>query len=839
MNSSFYTSVTRYGNNLLYRGYNQADRRIEKRVPFKPTLFLKSDKSVEGWTSFDGKNVRPIQFDNMKEAKDFIARYKDIENHDVYGMQKYQFQYINERFPGKIKYNPAIVNVNTIDIEVGSDTGFPKPELAEKEVISIAARNNIDGIWRLWGLGDYDPKLSYMHGQRKNAKIEYIKCKDEIELLTKFLTLWSSPDYCPDVVTGWYIRFFDIPYLVNRIRRVMGEEWAKKLSPWGMISQRTVSFKGGQTSEAFDLQGIEILDYQDLFKKFGHTYGPQESYALDHISYTVLKEKKLSYEEYGSLTQLYKQNHQLFIDYNLKDIDLVTRIDESMGLIDLVMAMAYKAGVNYGDTLGTTAIWDSIIHRELYEKKVAIQPAIEKFKVPYPGGYVKEPQLGMHDWVVSFDLKSLYPNLMVHYNMSPETIREEPGHTSGVDYWLDRKTKVKSKNSVACNGVTFTKEFQGTIPKIISGYYTERSVIKKRMLEDKQKYEIENNADLKIEINKGRNAEQAIKYLLNSLYGAFGNKHFRYFDMRLCTAITLSGQVTIRWAERSMNATMNKILSTTGIDYVIAIDTDSLYINFGPLVAKFNPKDPVKFLDKACSEHFSDSINAAFEQLYIKQNAFENRMWMGREVIADRGIWSAKKRYILNVHNSEGVQYAKPELKIMGIEAIKSSTPEICRTRFREVFKIMIEGGEEATQKFVKDFKSEFSSLPAEQVAQPRGVSELKKYSNKNTVYGKGTPINSRAALLYNKAIEDAGLTSKYSLITEGSKIKYVHLKKPNPVRENVIGFPQYLPRELKLERFIDYNLQFDKTFLDPLILILKPMGWDAEPKSSLEDFFV
>lgn len=836
---SFYTSVARYGNNLLYRGYNQAGKRIEKREWFKPTLFTPTTKPTE-WHALDGTPVRHVNFESMRDAKEFIGRYKDVENHEIYGMQNYIFQYLNQRFPGHIKYDPKVINVNTIDIEVESDDGFPEPEKAEKPIISIATRNNVDKVWRVFGLGEYDPSKSYIYEHRPDARIEYIRCKDEVELLERFIRLWSREDYCPDVVTGWYIRFFDIPYLVNRITRVLGESQAKKLSPWGMLSRRTVSFKGGRTNEAHDITGIQILDYQDLFLKFGHSYGPQESYKLDHIAYVVLDERKLSYEEYGNLNNLYKENHQLFIDYNLKDIDLVARIDEVMGLIELVFAMAYRAGVNYQDTLGTTAIWDAIIHRYLWEKKTVVLPNKDKFKQSYPGGYVKEPIPGMYDWVVSFDLASLYPNLIVQYNMSPETMRYEPGHMSGVDHYLNTKSKVDSENAVAANGAAFTKDFRGVIPKIVSEYYDERKVVKKSMLKHKQEYENTKNDLVKAEYQKARNTEQAIKYLLNSLYGAMGNQYFRYFELRMAEAITLSGQLAIRWAEKALNADMNSIMGTDGVDYVIAIDTDSVYLNFGPLVEKFKPKNPVQFLDKICDEHFQDTINKAYDNLFIKQNGYEQRMWMDREAIADRGIWTAKKRYVLNVHNSEGVQYPEPELKIMGIEAIKSSTPEICRDKFKEIFKIMLTGDESATQEFIAEFRKEFNSKAPHELAAPRGVSEISKYvDRRNGGCLKGTPINSRAAIVYNNAIKSAGLDKKYELITPGSKIKYVHLRKPNPVQSNVIGFPNFLPAELKLDHYIDYDTQFNKTFLDPLTLILDAVGWTAEEQASLEDFFV
>jgi DNA polymerase elongation subunit (family B) len=834
----FYTSVNRYGNNLLVRGYNQSGKRIEKKVWFKPTLWTVT-KNQSKYTSLDGVPVRPHQFESMRDAKDFIDRYKDVENHSVFGMRNYIFQYINEVFPGDIKFDAKFININTIDIEVASDDGFPEPEKAEKEIISIAMHSNRDNIWRIFGLGDYDASKSYILKKRPNAIIQYVKCENEIELILKFLGVWSRDDYCPDVVTGWYVRFFDIPYLINRITRVLGEKEAKKLSPWGMINQRFVQFKGGKSSEAFEIVGVQTLDYLDLFTKFGHAYGGnQESNKLDHIAHVVLGENKLSYDEYGSLNNLYKENHQLFIDYNLRDIELVERMEDEMSLIELVFTMAYRGGVNYSDTLGTTAIWDSIINRYLFEQNKIIPHSGNKLKQSYPGGYVKDPTPGRYSWVVSFDLNSLYPNLIAQYNMSPETLRDEPGHPSNMEYYLKTNSKVKSKNCIAANGQAFTKDFKGILPTIVEKYYDERKAIKKTMLKNKQEYEKTKDSRLKIEIQKAKNSEQAIKLLLNSLYGAIGNNHFRYFDIRMAMAVTLSGQLSILWAEKHINQEINRIMKTDNVDYIIAIDTDSVYINFGPLIEKIKPKDPVVFLDKICEDHFKPVIDKAYKHLYEKQNCFVNRMWMAREVIADAGIWTAKKRYILNVHNSEGVQYDEPELKIMGIEAIKSSTPEVCRGKMQDLFKIIIKGNESETQNFIQNFKSEFKQLPAHEIATPKGVSSVQEYEDRQKGYKKGTPIHSRAAIVHNMAIKNMNLENKYELIRSGDKIKYVYMRVPNPVKENVFGFIDFMPKELKLEAYIDYDTQFQKVFLDPMVIILNAIGWSPEEQNDLESFF-
>ena len=830
---SFYTQVSRYGNNLLYRGFNYNGKRVQKRVHFNPTLFVPSDKKQTDWNSLDGKPVEPIKFDSMREAKDFLEKYKDIPNFGVFGNTNYIHQYITETFPKEIKFNPSLVNVCNIDIEVASDDGFPFPEDADHPIISIALKmsSRSKNFTYVWGLGDFDPK---------DKQVIYRKCANEHELIDKFLFFWNEDP--PDVITGWNTRLFDIPYIVNRIIKIQSEDAVKMLSPWKMVNYRQLTLKG-KKMDTYDIIGTQQLDYFDLFQKFGYSYGPQESYKLDHIAHVVLGERKLSYEEHGSLHSLYKNDHQKFIEYNIHDVELIERIDDKMKLIELALTIAYKGGVNYQDTFGTTAIWDSIIYRALSQKHIAIPQNVDKNKASYPGGYVKEPMCGKHDWVVSFDLNSLYPNLLVQYNMSPETIRQRITDVDVFDTVFN-SGNIVSPNSVAANGSTFTNKFQGIIPKIVVDYYNERKEVKKLMLIAMQDNEKNPSIELEKEINRLENKQMAIKILLNSLYGALGNQYFRYFDMQIAEAVTLSGQLAIRWAEKCMNKTMNGVMNDTrepkpkDRDYVIAIDTDSLYVNFGPLVEKFQPKNPVKFLDQICKEHFTPRLSKAYAELAENMSAFENRMVMDREVIADKGIWTAKKRYILNVHNSEGVQFKKPKLKIMGIEAIKSSTPEVVRGKFKEVFKLLIDADEATVQKYIKQFRSEFSSLPPEDVSFPRSVSNVTDWRDRKTVYKKGCPIHVRGSILYNNFLSSKKLEKKYVKIQNGEKIKFAYLKMPNPIHENVISFPDYLPQEMNIHSYIDYDKQFTKTFLDPLNLILEAINWNAEEQSSLEDFF-
>ena len=832
----FYTNVSRYGNSILYRGYDHAGKKIIKKISYKPSLYIKSKKKSQ-WKSLDNQSVDSVQFDSMRDAKAFIDKYKHVDNFKIYGHSNFIQQFITEAFPRDVEFDRKKINVVSFDIEVASDEGFPYPNEANQPIISIALKSSLKNIYYVWGLNDYD-KL------KSNYNVSYIKCDSEIELLKSFAEYWSEFERTPDIVTGWNVRFFDIPYLINRTFKLLGHDYIKKFSPWGHVDHRTVT-KQNKEHDIFTLKGIETLDYYELFLKFGYTYGPQESYKLDHIANVVLGEKKLSYDEYGSLRNLYKENHQLFIDYNIKDVELIERMEEKMGLITLALTIAYKGGVNYGDTFGVTAIWDSIIYRSLNSQKTVaeIQSNPDRVKKSFEGAYVKEPQVGMHDWVVSFDLNSLYPNLIVEYNMSPETLTHT-GHDfkSKVDYYLNDKGEalkaIEHNVAVAANGSTYSKSFDGMIPKIIIEYYDERKSIKNMMLAAKKQYELDKTDELDTEINQLENRQMAIKILLNSLYGAMGNRWFRYYDLKIAEGITYSGQLAIRWAEKAMNNSINELLETDE-DYVIAIDTDSLYVNFGPLVKKFNPKDPVKFLDQICKDHFEKNLEKSYKKLNYKMNCHTSRMVMAREAIADRGIWTAKKRYILNVHNNEGVQYTNPKLKIMGIEAIKSSTPQIVRDKFKEVFKIIVNGNEEETQKFIEDFKTEFKNQPPENISFPRSANNVDQFKDKHRVYKKGTPIHIRGSILYNKMLNEGGLVNKYEPISGGDKIKFVYLKTPNVMMENIISFPEVLPKEFKLHDYVDYDLQFEKTFIEPMKIILDAIDWKVEKVSSLEDFFV
>ena len=591
------------------------------------------------------------------------------------------------------------------------------------------------------------------------------------------------------------------------------------------------------------MAGISVIDYLDLYKKF--TYSNQESYRLDHIAFVELGQKKLDHSEFDTFKDFYTGNWQKFIEYNIKDVELVDQLEDKMKLIELCLTMAYDAKVNYTDVFFQVRTWDAIIYNYLKRKNVVIPPKVRTDKdSQYAGAYVKEPIPGRYDWVVSFDLNSLYPHLIMQYNISPETLRETRHPSASVEGILNQTVTIDGEYATCANGAQYRKDVRGFLPELMEKMYEERVIFKKRMLTAKQEYEKTPTVALTKEIARCNNIQMAKKISLNSAYGAIGNQYFRYFKLANAEAITLSGQVSIRWIENRMNKKLNKILKTEEVDYVIASDTDSIYLNLGPFVdAVFGSKeksteDVVDFLDKVCEVEFEKYISSSYQALADYVHAYDQKMFMKRENIADRGIWTAKKRYILNVWDSEGVRYNDAKLKIMGLEAVKSSTPAPCRQMIKDGLKVIMSGTEDEMIDYIEKCRTEFRSLPPEEVSFPRSVSNVVKYKGANTIYAKGTPMHVRGALLFNHYIKEKKLDKKYAYIQNGEKIKFCYLKNPNPTRENVISFIQDFPKELDLVRFVDYETQFNKAFLDPVRAILNAIGWSDERKVTLESFF-
>jgi DNA polymerase elongation subunit (family B) len=846
MSNNFYTNVQSFGNNILYRGVVNGER-VNQRIEYEPSLYLSSKKPSE-FKTLTGDYLTKKKFDDIRGAREYIKGFNNVHGAPkIYGNTRFEYAFIADQHSEMVDWDQDKIVIGVIDIEVGSENGFPDPYLANEPITAICIKY-IGGSTLVFGCGDYEVQGDEV----------YFKCKDEWTLCKRFVQQWNNN--CPDVLTGWNTKFFDIPYLINRFRKILGEDETKLLSPWKYIGERKTKINGRELV-AYDILGVSSLDYIELYRWYAPDGKSQESYRLDNIANVEVGESKLSYDEFDNLHQLYRLNYQKFIEYNIKDVELILKLEDKLKLIELALTLAYDTKCNYEDVFAQTRMWDALTYNRLLRDNIIVPPKGTHDKDGmFEGAYVKEVQVGAHDWVASFDLNSLYPHLMIQYNISPETLidpsdytpamRDILAQTVSVDFLLKKQVDLSelSGATMTPNGQFFRTNIQGFLPKMMGEMYEDRKKFKQLMLKAKQEYEDERDDSKKYEIEKRiaryNNLQLAKKVSLNSAYGALGSQYFRFFDLRMALGVTSAGQLSIRWIESKLNVYMNKLLKTN-IDYVIASDTDSIYLKFGPLVDSVYNKTQqadtnrmISFMDAACKSKIEPFINKSYQELAEYVHAYAQKMQMKREALANKGIWTAKKRYIMNVYNNEGVQYNEPDLKVVGLEMIKSSTPAAVREKMKQSIKIMIAGTEEDMHKFIATFKQYFHGLPPEDISFPRGMNGLRKYSDGVTLYKSGTPIHVKGAILYNHHLTQMGLTKKYPLIQEGEKIKFSYLKMPNPFKDTVISYPARLPKEFDISRYIDYDTQFEKTFLEPIKVILDCMNWSTEKQSTLEDFF-
>lgn len=477
----FYTHVHRHRDKILVRGYKDGVP-FAFRDHYNPYLFTPTKKQTP-YRTLHGRPVEKVEFESMYAARDYMKRYEGVDGMTIYGLTNFLYAYINDKFNSDIDYDPNLVRVGVLDIEVGVDesSGFPDFRNPTQVVTAITLYHN--ERFYVYGCGDY---------KETDDNITYFHCEDESQLLKLFLLKWKELDL--DVVTGWNVAGFDIPYIVNRIGRILGDESSKQLSPWGMIEERTFE-QFGKEQVNYELVGITVLDYLDLYKKFSYT--PQESYRLDHIANYELGVGKLDYSEYESLFGLYKQNFQKFIEYNVIDVLRVKQLDDKLKFIEMVMAIAYDGKVNYLDTFTSVKMWDIIIHNYLLKKNIVVEPQERRERDrQIAGGHVKDPQVGMHEWVVSFDLNSLYPHLIMQYNIGPDTFKGHVIDTS-VEKILNGQFEdakfqsyiVDNDIAVAASGYGFTRSKSSFLRDLMDQMYNDRAAYKKKMLDWKRELE--------------------------------------------------------------------------------------------------------------------------------------------------------------------------------------------------------------------------------------------------------------------------------------------------------------------------------------------------------------
>lgn len=850
--TKFYTSAVLDGKHILYRGIENG-KRVNRKIEFKPKLYIKGHGN---WQSLEGHTLQERQFSNVWEAREFVKKHEAISNFKIYGNQRWEYAFIGDEFPGLIDYDLSKIVIAQIDIEVADNDGFPEPHIATQPITAITL--NVSGTYYVFGYGDFNT-------DKKDTK--YFKCINEVDLINKFIEIWDLLQ--PDIISGWNIEIFDIPYFINRATKILGAQEAAKLSPWRKITLREQKIRN-RIHQMYDIDGVAVLDYIQLYKKFAPQPN-QEKYSLDNISSVELGSAKVNWKSQGykNLVDLAKCNHQLFIEYNIQDVALVMQIESKLKLIELAITLAYMNHVNFDDVFSQGRMWDAIIFNKLKDRKIAVppNPDVSK-KQQFEGAYVKEPKPGWYHWLASFDLTSLYPHLIMMYNLSPETLLEPHDYPSEVAIWMDQHrdelmhrgvdlllsqtldTSVLKKYNLTLtpNAQLFRRDRQGILGELMETMFNERKKFKD--LEIKTKKLIEKTDD-KIEKEKLKKQaasykafQMSIKVTLNSAYGSIGNMYFRYFDIRIAEAVTLTGQLSIRWIQQEINKYLNKILKTSDEDYVLASDTDSVYLSFDRMVQLLMPneKDPKKiiaFLDKICEQKIKPFIDDAYNRLADYINAYAQKMVMKREALADQGIWTKKKNYMLSVYNNEGVEYDKPDIKITGWAAVRTDKPKFCRDKLKEAIALIMSKKDESSLiKFVRDFREEFKKQPVIKIANPSGITEIDDWSDTEAIFQKGTPIHVKAALLYNHYIQQMGLQKKYPEIKAKDKMKYLRLKTPNPFQCDVMGFLDEIPVEFDLDVYLDIEAQFQKTFVQPLELVLEAINWKLERGDSLEELF-
>ena len=833
----FYTNVYCRGNNIYLRGFKE-NKRFSQKIPFEPTFFVRSNKESK-YKSLYGDNLEKLKFISITEAREFVKQYKEVSNFPIYGNTNYVYQFITKLFPDAIEFDMSLMKIVTIDIETSTEYGFPDPRSAQEEILLITTQDF--NTKKLTSFG-CKPFLS----QQEN--LEYTQCKDEFELLRKFIDFLKS-DY-PDIITGWNVQLFDVAYLSARIQRVLGDRALNECSPYGITDSFEVPYAKGRTQLAFNWYGISVLDYMELYKKF--SYKTQESYSLDHISKEELGKEKIKHS-YGSFKEFYTKDWKLFVEYNVVDVELVDQLEDKMKLINLILTMAYDAKCNFMDIYSSVRTWDCIIYNALMKQNIivhnphGIDPADDRQII---GAFVKEPKPGKYDWIVSFDATSLYPSIMMTFNMSPETLADGEKYLADdeksiqklLDANFDTSGLVQKNLTMVANGQCFHKDRKGILPTLIEYYFSMRQEVKKKMFDAQRLYDkTSDNKYLKL-VTSLNSKQMAAKILMNSLYGACGNVYFRYYDTRLAEGITMTGQYVIRHVANKLNHYLNKQCSTSGVDYSFYSDTDSTYITLGNLVNKFFSKKPkdevVGLIEKACDENISKVIDKACSEVFDYLNVYQKRITFKREVIADSGIWLAKKRYALNVYNSEGIVYNPPKLKVQGMEIVRSSTPASVRKALKETVSIVLTKDEESLKTYVAEMETKWHNLKYNDIAFPRTVNNVTQYSDSTSIYKKGTPIHVKGALMFNHLIRSKNLDKKYQYILEGDKIKFLYLKEPNPLGINVITFNSQIPEEFGLERYIDYDMMFEKSFLDPLNSLISSIGWKVKEEATLEGLF-
>jgi DNA polymerase elongation subunit (family B) len=833
---------------MYVRGYDtDTGEYYSEEIKYKPTSYkLITDPNAPP------SPFKTIHGEPLKEFKhESIAAYREKRMDNTYGMENHLCAFMTENFT--TDFDPTKTRIFWLDIEneMTSDDGvrggFPDPNDAACPITAITIYDTITSKYHLFACRDWNNK-EYEH-----LDIEFNWCEDEKTLLKTFWEFWTK-NY-PHIVTGWNISGYDIPFLYNRMKKVFNEKVAKKLAPRGLVHTRTYINGYQEEQTEYYLRGLSIVDYLQTYKKF--TFGKLPNYKLDTVAEFELGKGKVDFREFGysDLDDLYERNPQMYLDYNIRDVEALIEIEAKNHFMDIVMATAHYSLVNYDEVSSVIKCWDSLIHRYLKEQNIITSPKERNTKKEsFKGAHVKEPRPGSYKWVSTFDLKALYPNIMRTGNIGIETIieKEDLPDELKMCYGKDFRNAIvngevdflipllkKYDLSMMPNGMFYHNKSVSIYSDLAENILAERDIDKKKMIEAQKEFELTGSDEAKDKIARYKNSQLVKKVLANSLYGVAGNAYNRYYDIRIAQSITYMGQVIIRWVEKNTNELLNKLMKTEDFPYCIYMDTDSIFVNFEPVV-KNTFKDVeadgvIDFLDRT-GELMNDHISKFLNELGDIVNTHNNQLSMKREVISSTTIITSKKKYAMAVLDNEGVRYSKPKFKIMGMEIIKSTSSKYIREKLKTALIMLLEG---TTKKdilnFIEETKSDFmehdfvddislnsslKSLATYEVEITNLFESLFDNDKPKITYKKSTPIYYRAAILYN-----VYFGTHDSKIQTGDSVKYIHLTLPNFMSEDVIGWNDKFPEALR--SYIDKELMFDKLFISPLEKLTLLFKWD------------
>lgn len=893
--NEFYLSVEQMGDTIYERFIDASGREQVRKTKYEPTMFQHAMAGVDSpYKDIYGKTCIRKDFDSIKDAKNWMQRMKDV-GMEALGMDDFRLAYISDTYRGEIDYDRDRIRIAAIDIEVTAPE-FPEPSEAKYAIDAITHYDTIEDKFYVYDLveGGLDEWVASKVDTENEisaedlAKIDYRSFATEKALLSAYIKDWR--ERTPVIVTGWNSNKFDIAYIITRYLNIFGQNVVRFFSPFGKVTARTSTDKYGNEQLGYDIAGVSQMDGLELYKKFSFT--PQPSYALGAIAEYETGKTKVEYE--GSLSELRQKDHQTYITYNIVDVIRVLDIDGKRNFIELVLSVAYYAKINFPGVMSPLKTWDAIIYNSLREDKVAIPENKRHVKTQYDGAYVKEPIIDAYAYIMSFDYTSLYPMIIVQCNISPETIRGSYAVARMEEYI--NKTAARPSDEFSCspNGWMFDKSFKGVIPTEIEKVFFQRKTWKKRMMtaernlevmkhyvehagEEAFHHEFDFTVDFTDEIkatiarmNKGtikaymklcekkisqcNTAQLNRKISINSLYGALGNEHFRYFDIRNASAITMFGQLAIQWTERKVNEYLTGLCGENPTGYVKYADTDSLYVCVDKVIEKVggierfkNDTQWVDFLDKFGRERMEPMLMTATNELCEYMNNMENKMHMDREIISGPPIgssglgsfWTAKKRYAANVWDSEGTRFEKPKIKIMGMETQRSSTPTAVKIFLKEAIRRILQEGELSLHDHFKVFEEAYKALDYREIAGVSSANNISKYSDGLGYPVKGTPNHIKGVLFFNRHTRGLpGITP----IQEGEKVMVLPLRDKNPWQSDCIAWQSgvKLPSAIEADmiKWVDYSGLFEKHVISPLQNMTESCKIDYEKRASLNTLF-